>query len=366
MIVMKPLALTLLALTTVRFAFATDYLFAPNDRQTSGGGVGFFGPLANAPRTYQLIINANQLTGFVGRNLNGFTFRQISTSTAAWPSAPVTYGNYDIYLSSSVAPSARSLTFAANIVGSQLQVRSGPLTISSHSFPILGTNFSFGTDIAFSNYLYLGGNLLIEIRHTGSGGTNTAVDSVASSGGTGYGSQVSACWQSGYTATSGSPGNFAVTRLRALDVPTWPISGTLHLLDFLGNPLGRDFALKLTNAGSTITVFSSTVGLTASSGYTLNIPATTPLGSYDLYANGTTFLRRKIMFTLAAGGVSGVDFNLPNGDVENSGEVDATDIDIVIAGFGNLGQSPPDVDGSEEVDAADIDIVISNFGGVDE
>ena len=58
--------------------------------------------------------------------------------------------------------------------------------------------------------------------------------------------------------------------------------------------------------------------------------------------------------------------SLTNGDVDASGEVDAVDIDEVIASFGGTGDSASDVDGSQEVDAVDIDIVIARFGSVDE
>jgi hypothetical protein len=55
------------------------------------------------------------------------------------------------------------------------------------------------------------------------------------------------------------------------------------------------------------------------------------------------------------------------GDVDDSGEIDAADIDIVIANFGlvngdDLWDPAVDVDGTGEIDAADIDVVISNFG----
>ena len=62
---------------------------------------------------------------------------------------------------------------------------------------------------------------------------------------------------------------------------------------------------------------------------------------------------------------------LNNGDCDESGEVDAVDIDAVIAAFGTnpLPSAPApfvDVDGSGEVDAADIDVVISFFGATDQ
>ncbi len=54
------------------------------------------------------------------------------------------------------------------------------------------------------------------------------------------------------------------------------------------------------------------------------------------------------------------------GDVDQSNEVDAADIDMVIATFGTVNGDPgfgaTDCDGSGEIDAADIDLVIANFG----
>ncbi len=54
------------------------------------------------------------------------------------------------------------------------------------------------------------------------------------------------------------------------------------------------------------------------------------------------------------------------GDVDDSGEVDAADIDAVIANFGSTDPIIEDLDLSGEVDAADIDIVIANFGQTDQ
>lgn len=55
------------------------------------------------------------------------------------------------------------------------------------------------------------------------------------------------------------------------------------------------------------------------------------------------------------------------GDCDGSGEIDAVDIDLVIADFGSVSGEPgfdgsTDVDGTGEVDAVDIDLVIANFG----
>lgn len=98
------------------------------------------------------------------------------------------------------------------------------------------------------------------------------------------------------------------------------------------------------------------------------------LGVSDIYSgpatvvfDTNTHLRRVVPvvlgeMTVQVGGVSMV-----NGDVDSSGEVDAVDIDIVIADFGGTAWGAvTDVDLSGEVDAVDIDIVIANFGAVDE
>ena len=80
------------------------------------------------------------------------------------------------------------------------------------------------------------------------------------------------------------------------------------------------------------------------------------------------FLRDSFLAYLGAGPVSGT-LPLNTGDCDNSGEIDAADIDLVIATFGELptvgDTAPTDCDGSGEVDAADIDLVIANFGLLD-
>lgn len=116
-----------------------------------------------------------------------------------------------------------------------------------------------------------------------------------------------------------------------------------------------------------------------SDAYWITVPATPPSGATSAVSvriGGRPFLHKTlntqtpvppsaIPESIALG-----DVNLINGDVDGSGEIDAADIDEVIAAFGQVfpGDSDPyaDLDLSAEVDAADIDIVIANFGAVDE
>lgn len=176
----------------------------------------FLGPLTNTQRTIHLLIRDSILTPLIGQEITAITFRLLASATSNWPAADVTFTNYDIYLSPSVAPENRSFTFADNIAGPQKRVRSGPLTIPAGSFPFGGSPTTFGTDINFdSAYIYTGGHLLIEIRHTGFTGTSASVDA-ASTSSSGYAFLYSSCWASTYTATSGGlQANFVVSRLNA-------------------------------------------------------------------------------------------------------------------------------------------------------
>lgn len=355
----------------VPHASADSFLVTPNDRATVAGNGTFLGPLTNSPRTYQLLIKSTQLTSFVGMNLNGLTFRlpAITSTTASWPLVDTTFPNYDIYLSGCVDPALRSLTFASNIVGVQTQVRSGPLTVTTGSFPIPGVSLDFGPIIGFNNYLYTGGNLLIEIRHSGNNGASRSAEAMTASGGMGYGTEFSGCWTGSYTGTSGSQGNFSILKLRATPVGA-DLSGTVAFNDFVGSQAGRSLNVLITAVGSQTALFTGSTPLSASGDYTINV-AGLPDGNYDLYLDSTPFLRKKRSLTWTSGGATSINASLVNGDCDNSGEVDAVDIDLVIGAFGavvgngNYSVSV-DVDGSEEVDAVDIDVVIGNFGAVDD
>ncbi len=93
------------------------------------------------------------------------------------------------------------------------------------------------------------------------------------------------------------------------------------------------------------------------------------VGIADVTLDGTHWTKqREAGITL---GAATLTYSMVNGDVDDSGEVDAADIDIVIANFGGVVGTlsyniNADVDGSGEIDAADIDLVIANFGATDE
>ena len=193
----------------------------PNAFATTAGTGGFLGPLASAARTYQLLIDESQLTEHLGNSLNAISFRLLASASAAWPAVSVNYANYDIRVSGGVDPSARSLTFANNVVGTQTLVRSGALAITPGSFSSGSVPNMFGQSIGFdSGYLYNGGDLLIEIRHTGSNSA-TSVDAMIATDGAaaGYGTLFSAAWIGNYTGLTGTQGNFSVLQVSSVPEP---------------------------------------------------------------------------------------------------------------------------------------------------
>ncbi|MCB9841237.1 MAG: hypothetical protein H6809_06280 [Phycisphaeraceae bacterium] len=210
---MKTVAALLVAMAA---GASANGVVIPNDRAAVAGDGAFLSPLAFIPRSYQMLIHADELFPLVGENLTGITFRLTPGAGSPWPAAETTYANYDIYLSDCVDPALRSIVFALNVVGPQTQVRSGPLVIPAGSFPAGGSPNAFGFVIDFTSpFLYSGGNLAIEIRHDGSNGTNTSTDAVtlASAPGSGYGVRFGASWGNGYAAGGENNANFAVIKL---------------------------------------------------------------------------------------------------------------------------------------------------------
>jgi hypothetical protein len=233
---MKRSSLTVLLLVSLLAcpAIAQVQHVVPTDRVTTPAGGNFRGPLADAERTYQLLIHESELTNLVGLPLTALTWRLAGSSTTSWPAADATAADFDIFLSRSVDPALRSLTFADNVVGPQTQVRNGALTIPAGSFPITGTPREFGIDIQFDTpYLYTGDHLLIELRKTAfdvppPGGIVDAI--LATTPGTGYGTRFSAAWEDSATATTGRAANFSVTRLTAIPEPGTLMTGVAGLM----------------------------------------------------------------------------------------------------------------------------------------
>ena len=122
-------------------------------------GSAFIGPFGNAARQLQLLIDDSVLTSLVGKNLTSISFRLPASTAASWPAAKLTMADFKIFLSDSVEPGDKQLDFAANVVGTQTQVRSGSLLIPAGALTIGSDPNAFSFKITFNNsWLYSGGN----------------------------------------------------------------------------------------------------------------------------------------------------------------------------------------------------------------
>jgi hypothetical protein len=150
---------------------------------------------AGQPRTYMLGINASELAGIpLGSLINGVSFRSYvgTGSLASWPTADVTWTNYDISVGPAIPTASMTGAFQANFSSPPVVVRTGPMVVTAATpwlnnatLPAPQPNpfgeFYFDFQVP---YLYLGGDLAILFTHSGSNQTASFVflDYVTTSG----------------------------------------------------------------------------------------------------------------------------------------------------------------------------------------
>lgn len=143
---------------------------------------------------------------------------------------------------------------------------------------------------------------------------------------------------------------------------TGRVAGKVNLANFIGSPNLRDVTIELRPPGSTTVLESFTMRLAQDNGFSF---VTARRGLTDIRFRVPGFCSRVISnVNITSTSPGNLVTLLPNGDPDQSGEVDAVDIDLVISNFGATTTSAVlgDLDGSGEVDAVDIDITIANFG----
>ena len=151
-------------------------------------------------------------------------------------------------------------------------------------------------------------------------------------------------------------GNIAFTLLG--DYAATLVSGRVTLREWMAPLTGVPVTIEFLDAGLNL-VDTKVTSLDDNGRYTVSTPQS---GSTFVRVVSPHFLAKRAgPYSLSGTPATGVDVTLLNGDPDGSGEVDAADIDLVIADFGSA-EPLTDMDGSGEVDAADIDIVIANFG----
>jgi hypothetical protein len=210
------IALAAVCSITVSHAFTG---VVPSGFENTNANLSFSLSSTTTGRTYQLMFSASQMAPFLNSNLNGMQFRLNESATVNYPGTSFT--DFDIYLGEGVDISTRTSTFANNFVGAKTQVRSGGLTINPNEYLSGGSPVNpFGPVIAFDDYLYTGGNLLIELRYSASSSSTIVLDA-AGSATPGYGTQFAGAWGSGVTGTTATTitANTFVTQLSADPVP---------------------------------------------------------------------------------------------------------------------------------------------------
>lgn len=357
--------LTALSLTLSVGAYSlADQLVVPNGYEAVDGGSGYWW-FNGGSHADQSLIHASQLREMVGQTITGFAMRK-GGSEESWPPGNIVVSDMRVYMAKGVPPEDMSLhLFSDNVDGSKTLVRSGSLSIPMDSYPAPSA-LTFGPTISFTTpYVYNGGHLLIETRRSSTMDGN--MDGVSAMSGPGYGTLFSSCYATSSSAPAPiSQSNFTINRLTSSFAATKKITGQIQLRDYIGDVTAVPIDIEIRLPFALTPLYEFSVLLSSNGGFIVHVPSSLANGTYNLFANGSPFVRRRRSFTLAGSQVSGVNLSLPNGDVNDSTEVDAADIDEVIAAFGATGNIVGDVDGSLEVDAADIDIVIANFGEDDD
>lgn len=217
------------------------YHVVPPDYTNAPGNGAFLSQFATSPRTYQLLMHESLLAPILNQQIYAVSWRLPQAATINWPSADVTFTDYEFYLGQGVDPANMDRTaFSTNFIGPKKQVRDGSLVVTANSYTFGNTPNDWGPEVTFivdSIYIYTGGNLLIELRHTGFSGTSRSLDALTTST-PGYGTLFRTCWGSGFAADSGAYGNFSIVRINADD----PVP--VELTSFKASTSGKNVLLE--------------------------------------------------------------------------------------------------------------------------
>jgi hypothetical protein len=228
----------LLALTVAAHA---DTIVAPNalEAVAGNGGLNTIMRNAGAPRSYQVIYDAAELTGISpGNQITGITWR-MSTGRGPWPpSGGATWADYEIRVATAATTvGTMSTTFADNLGGDVTVVQDGAFNaVTEGFFPPGGPPTPFGAIIPFQvPFTYAGGDLIIEIRHPGGLHTDSGgfLDGATTSHAL-YGTATRAISASTFEATTGAFSTAYVSKLEFVPEPA-----SLSLLALGGLALTR-------------------------------------------------------------------------------------------------------------------------------
>ncbi|HEX8878062.1 MAG TPA: hypothetical protein VF777_15040 [Phycisphaerales bacterium] len=167
-------------------------------------------------RRFQFNIDEAALGIPKGSVITGLAFRRTASFTSAWPPSNVTISDYEVRVGPGVAAGAMTATYASNFTAQTL-VYDGPLDLNNGAFPAdatAPTPEAFGLVVPFSSpYPYFGGNLSIDINHSGTGlGVVGSMDAVLGSDSATTG-MLGLYSSSSRTAATGNLTNPPITRI---------------------------------------------------------------------------------------------------------------------------------------------------------
>jgi len=129
--------------------------------------------ITTAPVTAQTHFSADGLRNLrPGDWITGFDFRSATVGASA-PATFVSIANFEVTLGTASGAINRMANVFGNNFASRQLVRSGPFGIAQNSLPPAGSAEPWGIFVAFDvPYVYTGGDLVVQITHTGSNSQN--------------------------------------------------------------------------------------------------------------------------------------------------------------------------------------------------
>ncbi len=129
--------------------------------------------ITTAPVTAQTHFSADGLRNLrPGDVITGFDFRS-ATAGAAAPAAAVSIANFEVTLGTASGAINRMANVFGNNFATRQVVRTGPFGIAQNSLPPAGSADPWGVFVEFDvPYVYTGGDLVLQITHTGSSAQN--------------------------------------------------------------------------------------------------------------------------------------------------------------------------------------------------
>src|SRR5262245_24991320 len=144
-------------------------IVVPNANAGVEASANSFIPFSAQAQTFQYLLAASQFAAVpIGSELTSIGWRRDGTESTG-PTAAMIWATYDILLSTSLNPiGSLSPTFANNVGPDVTTVRSGSFTLNANALTDIGiaTPNPFFVIPFTTPYIYLGGDLLIELRHS--------------------------------------------------------------------------------------------------------------------------------------------------------------------------------------------------------